>query len=100
MLSQAPGTMAFKLAWPAVAVLFGLIGAIYLVAIMAAVDSGYPSLSATLPLACLSALGTAWLVLRLAGFVTCALVALGMMLTVRRAVSDEEDLASQEEAWN
>ena len=101
MLSQAPETMAFKLALPAVAVLLWVFSTIYLAALMAAVDGGNRSLSVALPLSALSVIGAGCLAFQLAKVVSRALVGLGMMFTVRRAVpAAGDELPSQEEAWN
>ena len=99
MLSQAPGTVAFKLALPAVAVLLWVFSTIYLAALMAAVDGGNRSLSVALPLSGLSVIGAGCLAFKIAKVVSRALVGLGMMFTVRRAVpAAGDELPSQEEA--
>lgn len=101
MLSQAPRTMAFKLALPAVAVLLWVFSTIYLAALMAAVDGGNRSLSVALPLSALSVIGAGCLAFQLAKVAARALVGLGMMFTAKRAVpaADDEPVI-QEEAWN
>ena len=52
-------------------------------------------MSATLPLASLSLIGGGWLVLRLTGVFCRALVAFGMMFTVRRVVTDEGEMPAE-----
>ena len=84
MLSQAPGTMAFKLAWPAVGILLSMHSAIWVLTAMGAFEAVQLHWSQVLSLTVLAAIGTVWRTWRLTSIVTRGLIAAWMMFTARR----------------